>query len=395
MLYRGGVGTPAVPAFIVEQRPGWSDYLAVHLRLLPSAHDTVIEVALRASAEPEALTARLATLAGRAALLMRDAITGGDWAPYIEQVRELGACYAELDLGLERWYAAIRMFQRRVMPALVEAYAASPTRLSDALAAGTDLIDFLMEVVSERYFEIRDRSQRRQIEVALESRTRELERANHELEAFSYTAAHDLRAPLRAMAGFSDALLEDYGAALEPGAVRYIDKIQASARRMAALIDGLLDLSQLARRQLQRQLVDLTTIARQVIAQLATSDPRRTVDTVVEDRLVAEIDPRLARTLFENLIGNAWKFTGKTAAPRIVVGAIDGRTLFVRDNGAGFDVAHAGKLFTPFERMHSDAEFSGTGIGLATVQRIIERHGGRIWAEAQPGQGATFLFTLG
>jgi light-regulated signal transduction histidine kinase (bacteriophytochrome) len=163
---------------------------------------------------------------------------------------------------------------------------------------------------------------------------------------------------------------------------------------MGSLIDALLGLSRLSRSQLQLQPVDLTALARAVVAQLVVSDPSRVVDVTVDAGLHAIADTRLMRVVFDNLIGNAWKFTRKQPEPRITVGCTDGRTFFVRDNGAGFDMGHAGKLFTPFERMHTTSEFPGTGIGLATVQRIIHRHRGRIWVKAQPNAGATFFFTL-
>lgn len=241
---------------------------------------------------------------------------------------------------------------------------------------------------------IRDISERKRIAATLEQRTRQLEVANRELEAFSYSVAHDLRAPLRGMNGFAQILLEDHGAALPPEAVGYLARIRANAGRMAALIDALLGLSRLSRGDLELQTVDLSAVARSVISQLTAAEPHRAVEAEVAEGLRATADARLARTVLENLIGNAWKFTGRSPSPRIAIGSSDGETFFVRDNGAGFDVASAAKLFSPFERLHSADQFPGTGIGLATVQRIVHRHGGRIWAEAQVGAGATFFFTL-
>ena len=240
---------------------------------------------------------------------------------------------------------------------------------------------------------IRDISQRKQIEGTLEQRSQQLEDANRELEAFSYSVAHDLRAPLRAMSGFTKILLEEHTAHLEEAA-GYVTRIQNNVRRMSALIDALLGLSRLSRGELNRTNVDLSRLARAVLAQLAAAEPQRSVEVHVDDGLVALADSRLMRTLLENLLGNAWKFTGKTAAPRIELGATDERTFFVRDNGAGFDLAQAGKLFSPFERLHTADEFPGTGIGLATVQRIVHRHGGKIWVLARVNAGATFFFTL-
>src|SRR5262249_19812354 len=242
---------------------------------------------------------------------------------------------------------------------------------------------------------IRDISERKRIAAVLEQRTRQLEDTNHELEAFSYSVAHDLRAPLRGVSGFSKILLEDHAGQLDSEAASYLTRIQANVRRMTGLIDALLGLSRLSRGELQLRPVDLTAVARSVIAQLAAAEPSRVVETSVEEGLAATADARLVRTLLENLIGNAWKFTGKSAAPEIAVGITDGRTFFVRDNGAGFDLVTAGKLFAPFERLHNADEFPGTGIGLATVQRIVHRHGGKIWVKAKVDAGATFFFTLG
>ena len=242
---------------------------------------------------------------------------------------------------------------------------------------------------------MRDISERQRIAGVLEQRTRQLEASNRELEAFSYSVAHDLRAPLRAIGGFAQILAEDHAGQLDDQALDYLGRIQNHVTRMAALIEALLGLSRLSRSELQLQSVDLSAIARAVVAQLAAAEPGRAVDAEVADGLRATADARLARTVLENLIGNAWKFTAGSPAPQIAIGTCDGRTFFVRDNGAGFDASNASKLFTPFERLHSAEQFPGTGIGLATVQRIVLRHGGRIWAEAKIDAGATFFFTLG
>jgi len=225
----------------------------------------------------------------------------------------------------------------------------------------------------------------------------ELERKNRELEAFSYSVSHDLRAPLRGIDGFSQALLEDYGAALPPPAQDYLRRVRAAAQRMGELIDDLLQLSRVGRAPLQRRRIDLSALARSVVAELRRAAPDRAVEVTIADGLVAEADPGLIRALLENLLGNAWKFTAKTDAAAIAFEAAEaaGETAFVvRDNGVGFDMAHADRLFAPFQRLHSEAEFPGTGIGLATVRRIVDRHGGRAWAEAAPGRGAAIFWTL-
>jgi signal transduction histidine kinase len=224
-----------------------------------------------------------------------------------------------------------------------------------------------------------------------------LEEANKELEAFSYSVSHDLRAPLRTIDGFGGILLEDYSGTLDDKAKGYLGSIRAASQRMARLIDALLNLSRLGRSELQKAGVDLSAMARSIAEGLKKTQPERDVEFVVADGLKAEGDERLLRVLMDNLLGNAWKFTGRHGRGRIEFGAVrtDGKpAYFVKDDGAGFDTAYADKLFVPFQRLHSAGEFPGTGIGLATVQRIVHRHGGRIWAEGEVGKGATFYFTL-
>lgn len=221
----------------------------------------------------------------------------------------------------------------------------------------------------------------------------ELERRNRELEAFSYSVSHDLRAPLRAIDGFSEMLEQDQAARLDDEGREHLRRVRAAARRMSELIDDLLSLSRVSRTELARVSVDLGVVARAVAGQLAPG-----VELVVGDAMVVDADPRLMRVVFENLLGNAWKFTSKVERPRVEVGAAregDAVAYFVRDNGAGFNEAYASKLFSPFQRLHSEREFPGTGIGLATVQRIVDRHGGRVWARGEVGRGATFFFTIG
>jgi PAS domain S-box-containing protein len=237
---------------------------------------------------------------------------------------------------------------------------------------------------------IRDVSERKRNEIALRL-------ANRELEAFSYSVAHDLRAPLRGMSGFAKILLDDYEDKLDADGVDCIHKIRENALRMAQLIDALLSLARVTRYGLKPEYTDLSALVRGVASQLVAANPDRTVEMVVLDGLQALIDPTLARTLLENLVGNAWKFTGQAPAPRIEFGATDkdgALTFFVRDNGAGFNMAYADKLFTPFQRLHGNREFPGTGIGLATAHRIVDRHGGSMWAEGGVNEGATFFFSL-
>lgn len=240
-------------------------------------------------------------------------------------------------------------------------------------------------------------AERAKIEAELRVAKEAGDAANRELEAFSYSVAHDLRAPLRGINGFAQVLVEDYAGKLDAGALDCLTRITAASTRMGECIDALLALSRVTRTNPARQLVDLSQVASAVIGQLQAGDPARSVEVQIEAGLAAEADPQLVRALFDNLLGNAWKFTSK--CPHAVIGfgsaEKDGARVFqVTDNGAGFDMAYATKLFAPFQRLHGNAEFAGTGIGLATVKRIVHRHGGRIWAEGTVDHGAVFSFTL-
>jgi two-component system NtrC family sensor kinase len=225
----------------------------------------------------------------------------------------------------------------------------------------------------------------------------ELERKNKELEAFSYSVSHDLRAPLRSIDGFSKALMEDYGGKLDANGQRYLERVRAAAQRMGELIDDLLQLSKVGRADLQRTRVDLSGLARRVATELQTAHPDRQVQVLIADGIIADADCRLLQAVLENLLGNAWKFTTPVSEAVIEFGVSQRegvRAYFVRDNGAGFNMTYAAKLFTPFQRLHTEAQFPGTGIGLATVHRIVDRHGGRVWAEGAVDRGATFFWTL-
>lgn len=238
-----------------------------------------------------------------------------------------------------------------------------------------------------------------ELEQRVTERTAQLAAANKELEAFCYSVSHDLRAPLRSIDGFSLAVLEDYGHLLDEEGQGYLRRVRVASQRMAELIDGLLTLSRLTRSDIVMQEVDLSTIAAEVSEVLKQAHPEREVQVMIEPDLKANGDSGLVRILFENLLGNAFKFTAKCLTAVVEVGkTIDkesGRLVFyVSDNGAGFDMEYVEKLFGAFQRLHTVHEFPGNGIGLATVQRIINRHGGRIWAQGAVGRGATFFFYL-
>jgi len=244
---------------------------------------------------------------------------------------------------------------------------------------------------------IRDITNRKRRDEELRQYAAQLEAANAELDAFAYSVSHDLRAPLRGIDGFSQALLEDYQARLDDTGRGYLRRVRAGTQRMAQLIDDLLALSRVTRAEFRRERLDLSGLAETTAAELRRSTPRRDVEFVIAPGITVDGDARLLQIVLENLLGNAWKYTGKCARARIEFGVSrqDGKvSYYVRDNGAGFDMTYASKLFGAFQRLHTSGEFEGTGIGLATVQRIVHRHGGRVWAEGAVGQGATFYFTL-
>ncbi|MCP4129729.1 MAG: HAMP domain-containing protein [bacterium] len=234
------------------------------------------------------------------------------------------------------------------------------------------------------------------LEDKVEERTLELEASNKELEAFSYSVSHDLRSPLRSINGFSQCLMEDYFDNLDDEGKSYLNRICAASQRMSELIDDILSLSRLTRSEMNREDFNISGVVQEIVSDLQDRDPDRTVDVSVQDGIIVNADPRFMRVVLENILGNAWKYTAKKENARIEFGVQDDegeRVYFIRDNGAGFDMNHAGKLFLAFQRLHTNDEFEGTGIGLATVQRVIKRHGGNIWAEGEVGKGSTFYFS--
>jgi two-component system, sensor histidine kinase and response regulator len=245
--------------------------------------------------------------------------------------------------------------------------------------------------------DVRLRENERWLELTLQQRTAALEAANSELEAFNYSVAHDLRAPLRGIDSFSQLLIDKYSQQLDDQALAYIDRMRGAAARMSQLIDALLTLAQVGRGELQPVELDFSELVQSVASEIAAASPERNVRVAVAPGMRAYGDPRLLSIVMGNLLENAWKFTGRRKRPAIEVGPVQNTTqptYYVRDNGAGFDPAYASRLFAAFQRLHADREFPGTGIGLAIVHRVISRHGGTVWADSRPEQGATFYFSL-
>ena len=277
---------------------------------------------------------------------------------------------------------------------VLEDFAGEKVRFEQTQRAMLNLLD---DFASERE---KSEAANRGLRVALESlrlAKEAVDSANRELEAFAYSVSHDLRAPLRTIGGFSQVLLEDCAAQLNDQGRDSLHRIVAAVDKMGQLIDDLLNLSRVTRVEMLRGPVDLTRMARKIFEEFRKSHPERQAEIVVADGLIGHGDERLLSVVLRNLIDNAWKFTARREKARIEFGAAPaggGQAFFFKDNGTGFDMTYAGKLFQPFQRLHAMREFPGTGVGLATVKRIIERHGGRVWIEARPGQGATVYFTL-
>ncbi len=267
----------------------------------------------------------------------------------------------------------------------------------EGLNAGAD--DYLTKPFSAQELMARVRTHLALAQARLEWANK-LEQSNKELESFGYSISHDLRTPLRAIDGFSKALLDEYSGKLDEHACHYLQRVRTAAQKMSTLINDLLDLSRVSRGALQKESINLTELARGIVADLQSKEPGRKVAIEIAEGLSTTADRRLVAIVLGNLLGNAWKYTAKEPTAQIAFGKSNDNkehesVFYVRDNGVGFDMSYASKLFTPFRRLHHDSEFEGTGVGLATAQRVIARHGGRIWAEAAVRAGATFYFTLG
>jgi signal transduction histidine kinase len=347
-----------------------------------SALDPLVESRL------ELLRVGIETYRSEGADAARDFVRANNALHLMDEIRDL----TEEMKGEELRLLALRSAEAELSTRTAVATLIGGNLLAIVLVAGAISL-LLRETAARRRAEARAVGLNEQ----LAQRVVALDAVNRELEAFSYSVSHDLRAPLRSIDGFSQALLEDYSDRIDADGQDYLRRVRASSQRMAQLIDDLLGLSRVTRSELSRQQVDLSALARSVAGEIRHHEPDRRVEIVVHDGLTASADPRLLRILLENLIGNAWKFTAKAPEAHIEVGA-EGkngeRVYYVKDNGVGFDMAYADKLFGAFQRLHAMTEFEGTGIGLATVQRVVSRHGGRIWAESAVERGATFYFTL-
>jgi signal transduction histidine kinase len=395
---------------------GQDSYLAPHDSGLREFDAGVLKLSRLTAGEPALalLVSRLAELArlkraemaqsirlfrtqGQAAALAKVSEDSGQ--AYMDQVREIGS---RIDAIEKKAYAQTRRAAAQSETATRWKTFFSVVILFLLTFAGTLLLTMeartqrrlaaTLEASEKKYRELAGN-----LEDQVAARTRELRQLNEELTTFSYSVSHDLRAPLRSIDGFSQIMLEDYSDRLDEDGRRMLKRIRDAAGHMGQLIHSLLQLARVTRQELDLQPVSISGFANLAIQHLLTTHPERKVEISVTPGMRAEGDPNLLRIVIDNLLENAWKFTAKTESARIEVGQveIEGKPVyFVRDNGSGFDPEHAGKLFRPFQRLHSHAEFAGDGIGLAAVQRVVNRHGGRVWAEGRPNQGAAIFFAL-
>ncbi|MBX3027312.1 PAS domain S-box protein [bacterium] len=327
-------------------------------------------------------------LAPHPALAVEDLNDRADHPPFLQHLRRAGMRSASVD----------RLGAGEHLLGIMTVCAAAPAAFTaEHRTVLREVANQLSIAIEQAHLRTELQQHAADLEQRVAERTAQLQAVNQELESFSYSVSHDLRAPLRRIDGFSQALLEDAPAALDEPMRHYLERIRSGTKEMTELIEALLGLAQVTRSEMRREPVDLGAVARDVIEELRRAHPDRQVDVVCTPSLLVQGDARLLRVLLSNLIGNAWKYTGRRERAHIELGVLERqgtRVIFVRDDGAGFDMQDAGKLFGAFQRLHSAAEFDGTGIGLATAQRIVRRHGGTIWAEGAPEQGATVYFTL-
>lgn len=325
----------------------------------------------------------------------RNELLGTDFSDYFSEPEKAKAGYHQVfEVGFVKDYSLeIKHKDGHLTPVIYNAsiYRDEKDQITGVFAAARDITK--LKVAEMALHELNDK-----LELLVKQRTSQLEAANKELEAFTYSVSHDLRAPLRAIDGFSAAVMEDYGDKVGDDGKDYLQRVRNASQKMSTLIDDLLSLSRLTRGELNRVSTNLSDIASEVIKTLSESDPDRHVDVSIAENMMDEADPHFMEIVFTNLLNNAWKFTSKKEKAQIEFGRMekDGKKIYyIKDNGAGFDMNYSVKLFQPFQRLHTAEEFPGTGIGLATVYRIIKKHGGEIWAEGKVDEGATFYFTLG
>ena len=323
------------------------------------------------------------------------------WAPQPSTVQDLlsrveTSDRSAIEAQLEKCLSALHTFSEEFR---VKAQGASTRwiKLDAGHGSGQRLIGVVQDVSERKNSEVRLKLLNEGLEHLVAERTSELQLCLKEMEAFSYSVAHDLRSPVRAIVGFSRELINQHPDELGPDGIDLVGRIATAGQRMGALIDALLHMSRLSQTPMQLRVVNISAFATDIATQLMDADPQRVAQVHVSPQLEAMADPTLVHSLLDNLMRNAWKFSARSKVTRIEVGAKtqDGETVFfVRDNGCGFDMASADRLFGPFQRLHREEDYTGTGIGLTIVQRIVRRHGGRVWALAEPGNGATFHFTL-
>jgi PAS domain S-box-containing protein len=378
-------------AALVDRQAEEKEYaVALHARnLIEASPDPLVTISPKGKITDVNKATEAATGVGRQDMV------GTDFAQYFTDPESASTGYKRvLAEGIVRDFPlTIRHRSGRTMDVLYSAttYLSEAGVLQGVFAAARD-------VTERKRAEAEIRELNSTLEQRVQERTADLDAANKELSAFAYSVSHDLRSPLRTIDGFSKILEEDYGSRVDDEGRDSLHRVRAAAQRMGGLIDDLLKLSRLSRSEMARERVDLSVLARRIAEELRTGDPARGVVFDITPGLGVRGDTALLTILFENLLGNAWKFTSKHPSARIEVGVTqkDGQPVyFVRDDGAGFDMAHVGNLFAPFQRLHGMAEFPGTGIGLATVRRVVQRHGGRAWAKGEVEKGATFYFTLG
>lgn len=311
--------------------------------------------------------------------------------------RELADELRENDLGVARAGHTVQFEETLEFHNVVHSYLSVKFPVLDSAGKAYAVCGISTDITDRIRAEEQIRELNASLEARVAERTAELEASARELDAFAYSVSHDLRAPLRALHGFSQAILDDCGNLLDDVGRGYLNRLQVNVERMGQMIDDLLNLSRATRVDLKRESVDLSGLAREIMADLSAADPDRIVNTVIADDLTTLGDRALLRMVLQNLLANSWKFTAKLPVAKIEIGRIDHvgkQSFFVRDDGAGFDAKYGDKLFTAFQRLHPAAEFEGNGIGLAIVQRIVRRHGGQVSAESEPGHGATFYFTV-